>query len=51
LLNKFNANGKDVYGATKKGKDFLLRYSNLKELIEEDNSKNQVKLPPSNLLK
>ena len=52
LLNKFNANGKDVYGLTKKGEDFLHRHSNLKELIkDEENSKNQVKMPPTSLLK
>ena len=51
LLGKFNANGKDVYGATKKGEDFLQRHSSLKELIKEEKSKNQVKMPPANLLK
>ena len=52
LLDKFNASGKNVYGVTKKGEDFIHRHNNLKELIvEEENSKNQVKLPPTNLLK
>lgn len=52
LLNKFNANGKDVYGSTKKGEDFLHRHSELTELLKEtDNSRNRVKVPPVNLLK
>ena len=52
LLKKFNVNGKDVYGLTKKGEDFIQCHNDLKELInEEENSKNQVKLPPANLLK
>ena len=51
LLDKINARGKDVYGATKKGEDFIRCHNNLKELITEENSKNQVKLPPVNLLK
>ena len=52
LLDKFNISGKDVYGVTKKGEDFIQCLNNLKELIkDEENSKNQVKLPPANLLK
>ncbi|MBK5133716.1 hypothetical protein JJE00_04720 [Candidatus Bathyarchaeota archaeon] len=52
LLNKFNANGKDVYGVTKKGEDFLHRHSELTELIQSaEISKNQVKVPPANLLR
>ena len=51
LLNKSNANNKNVYGATKKGEEFLNRHSNLKELIREENCKNQVRMPPANLLK
>ena len=52
LLNKFNANNKNVYGATKKGEEFLYRHSEITELIKEKGeSKNQVKLPPANLLR
>lgn len=52
LLNKFRANGKDVYEATKKGIDFLQRHLELTELLKEnEKSKNGVKIPPQNLLK
>ena len=52
LLNKFNASGKNVYGSTKKGEEFLYRHSEITELIKEKGeTKNQVKLPPANLLK
>lgn len=52
LLNKFNANGKDVYGSTKKGEDFLHRHFELTELLKDpDCSKNRVNMPPTNLLK
>ena len=52
LLNKFRANGKDVYEATKKGIDFLERHLELTELLKEnEKSKNGVKIPPQNLLK
>jgi predicted transcriptional regulator len=52
LLNKFFANGKDVYAATEKGIDFLQRHFELTELLKEnENGKNGVKIPPQNLLK
>ena len=52
LLNKFSANRKDVYGVTKKGEEFLYRHSEITELIKEEGEpKNQVKLPPANLLR
>ena len=52
LLNKFRANGKDVYEATDKGIDFLQRHFELTELLQEnENGKNGVKIPPQNLLK
>jgi predicted transcriptional regulator len=52
LLNKFRANGKDVYEATEKGIDFLQRHVELTELLKEnENGKNGVKIPPQNLLK
>ena len=50
LLNKFNANRKDVYGVTKKGEEFLNRHSKIAELIKEE-TKNQVKMFPANLLR
>jgi len=52
LLNKFRANGKDVYSATEKGVDFLQRHFELTELMtEEEKRKNGAKIPPQNLLK
>jgi predicted transcriptional regulator len=52
LINKFRANGKDVYAATKKGLEFLQRHFELTELLQEnENCKNGVKIPPHNLLK
>ena len=52
LLNKFRANGKEVYEATEKGLDFLQRHFELAELLKEKGtSKNGVKIPPQNLLK
>jgi len=52
LLDKFYANGKEIYGSTKKGKDFLNRHSELTQLLKDpENSKNFVKIPPANLLK
>jgi predicted transcriptional regulator len=52
LLNKFHANGKDVYRATEKGVDFMQRHFELTELLKEnENGKNGVKIPPQNLLK
>ena len=52
LINKFRANGKDVYAATEKGIEFLQRHFELTELLQEnENGKNGVKIPPHNLLK
>jgi predicted transcriptional regulator len=52
LLNKFVANGKNVYEATEKGIDFLQRHCELTELLKEhEKGKNGVKIPPQNLLK
>jgi predicted transcriptional regulator len=46
LINKFRANGKDVYEATEKGLEFLQRHSELTELLQEnEKSKNGVKIP------
>jgi len=52
LLKKFAERGKVVYAATEKGLDFLQRHSELTELLKEnEESKNNVKLPPQKLLK
>jgi predicted transcriptional regulator len=46
LINKFRANGKDVYETTEKGLEFLQRHFELTELLQEnENSKNGVKIP------
>jgi len=52
LLKKFPNRGKTMYAATEKGLDFLQRYSELIELLKEnEKSKNGVKIPPQKLLK
>lgn len=52
LLKKFLTAGKTMYIATEKGTDFLQRYCEMIELLEENtNSKNGVKIPPQKLLK
>jgi len=52
LINKFRANGKDVYETTKKGLEFVQRHFELMELLKEnENNKNGVKIPPYNLIK
>jgi predicted transcriptional regulator len=56
LMDKFDANGKEVYIITGKGSDFLQRHCEITELLKEDNDitrngKNGVKLPPQTLLK
>lgn len=53
LLEKTKQNGKDIYKATEKGIDFLQRYRQITELLknENNNAKNNVKLPPPHLLK
>ena len=56
LLDKLDANGKEVYIATEKGLDFLQRHYELTELLKGENEnstngKNGVRLPPQNLLK
>jgi predicted transcriptional regulator len=48
LINKFRANGKDVYEATEKGLDFLQRHYELTELIAD--SSNSDNLHESNAL-
>jgi len=54
LLEKIDINDKDVYRATHKGLDFLQRYREINELLrteDENNGKNNVKIPPPHLLK
>ena len=53
LLEKVLLNGKEVYKATEKGMNFLQRYREVTELLktEGDNYKNNVKIPPTHLLK
>jgi len=53
LLEKVLLNDKEVYKATEKGKNFLQRYREITELLktEGDNYKNNVKIPPTHLLK
>ena len=50
LLEKTAANGKDVYKATLKGKDFLARHGEIMELLCEENG-NAISSPPENLLR
>jgi predicted transcriptional regulator len=56
LIDKLDANRKDMYVATEKGLDFLQRHSELTELLNEEHEnfkkhKNGVKVPPQSLLK
>jgi DNA-binding PadR family transcriptional regulator len=53
LLEKTVENDKEIYRATDKGLNFLLRYREITELLktENDNYKNNVKIPPPHLLK
>jgi predicted transcriptional regulator len=53
LLAIHSRNDKDVYLTTEKGMDFLQRYREITLLLktEEQNGKNNVKVPPPHLLK
>ena len=53
LLEKVWLNDKEVYKATEKGMNFLQRYREITELLKTagDNYKNNVKIPPTYLLK
>jgi predicted transcriptional regulator len=53
LLEKIRRNDKDIYRSTEKGIDFLERYRQIAELLknEDDNIRNNVKIPPPHLLK
>ncbi|MEM3730359.1 MAG: winged helix-turn-helix domain-containing protein [Candidatus Bathyarchaeia archaeon] len=53
LIEKFVENNKEIYKATAKGLEFLQRYREITELIrhENDNQKDNVRIPPPHLLK
>ncbi|MEM1540684.1 MAG: winged helix-turn-helix domain-containing protein [Candidatus Bathyarchaeia archaeon] len=53
LIDKIVEKGKEIYKATPKGLDFLQRYRELTGLLksENENGKNNVKVPPPHLLK
>jgi predicted transcriptional regulator len=53
LLEKVLRNDRDAYKATDKGLDFLQRYREITELLraENENCKNDVRIPPQHLLK
>jgi predicted transcriptional regulator len=53
LLEKILLNDREVYKATEKGMNFLQRYREITDLLktEGDNYKNNVKIPPTHLLK
>jgi predicted transcriptional regulator len=53
LLGKIVSNGKEMYKATEKGLHFLQRYHEITELLktEGSNYKNNVKIPPTHILK
>jgi predicted transcriptional regulator len=53
LLDKTVENNKEIYRATDKGLSFLMRYREITELLktENDNYKNNIKIPPPHLLK
>jgi predicted transcriptional regulator len=53
LLNKIYENDKEIYKTTEKGMNFLVRYKEITELLKTENTnfKNNVKMPPTHLLK
>jgi predicted transcriptional regulator len=53
LLEKTLQNDKEIYRASEKGVDFLLRYREIAELLRDanENCKNGVKIPPTHLLR
>lgn len=53
LLEKVMQNEKETYRATEKGREFLQRYHEITELLKTENedSQNNVKIPPPHLLK
>jgi len=51
LLANYNQSGKDVYAATDKGLDFLQRHCELTELLNVNETRNGVKIPPRTLIR
>lgn len=53
LIEKIMQNDREVYKTTEKGLDFLQRYREITELLrtENQNCRNNIKLPPSHLLR
>jgi predicted transcriptional regulator len=53
LIDRIVEKDKEIYKATSKGLDFLQRYRELTGLLksENENNKNNVKVPPPHLLK
>lgn len=53
FLERFVENGRDFYRATEKGLEFLQRYQEINELlkIENENSQNNIKVPPLKLFR
>jgi predicted transcriptional regulator len=53
LIDKTVENDREIYRATEKGLDFLQRYREISELLKDENNnyKNNVKIPPPHLLK
>ncbi len=51
LIDKKVENGKEFYKATPKGLEFLQRYREITELLKTENNKNNVKVPPTHLLR
>ncbi|NIQ07921.1 MAG: hypothetical protein GWO20_20045 [Candidatus Korarchaeota archaeon] len=53
VLEKINEDNRDIYRSTEKGLEFLERYHEIAELLDnnDDNPKNNVKIPPAHLLR
>lgn len=52
LLEKINENGRQVYKATQKGKEYLVRHEEMLSLLcDETSVKNHVRVPPEALIK
>jgi len=51
LIGRKVENGKEFYKATPKGLEFLQRYREITELLKTGNNKNNVKVPPTHLLR
>jgi len=53
LLDKISMNEKEIYRASDKGIEFLMRYREITELLKDatETCKNGVKIPPTHLLR